>query len=153
MLVLLPSEDNTTQIQCLIVTSATLQNEGESLHEVFETLRSRHNPNRDISLLWDWEMSHTNPENLHELVIPTKLDDTVPESSEIDSEEIKRFDDLALIVRDIFVKMDKNFQRTRLLAYLKESKLPVSEKMALVAAISHTWEYKSMKKAWNCYNK
>ncbi|KAE8358705.1 heterokaryon incompatibility protein-domain-containing protein [Aspergillus caelatus] len=132
----------------LIVTSATplQKEEGESWDEVFETLHSRHSPIRDMSLLWDWETSYTNSENLHELEAPMESHDTVPESSGMDFEENKRFDNLALIVRDILVQRDKSFQGTRLLDYLKESKLPVREKMVLAAAISRTWEHKSREK-------
>ncbi|KAK6826671.1 hypothetical protein RU639_004778 [Aspergillus parasiticus] len=121
----------------LIVTSATPLQEEEDVRwdEIFETLRSRHDPIRDLSLIWDWETSHTNSGKLQELEIPMELIDTAPGISGMDSEETKRFDDLTLIVKDTLVKMDMGFAATRLLNYLKESKLPISEKFDLAAAI------------------
>ncbi|KAE8319313.1 heterokaryon incompatibility protein-domain-containing protein [Aspergillus transmontanensis] len=131
----------------LIVTSATPLQEEEDVRwdEIFETLRSRYDPIRDISLIWDWETSHTNSGKLQELEIPMESTDTAPGISGMDSEETKRFDDLTLIVRDTLVEMDMGFAATRLLNYLKESKLPISEKFDLAAAISRAWGYSAMK--------
>ncbi|KAE8328213.1 heterokaryon incompatibility protein-domain-containing protein [Aspergillus sergii] len=131
----------------LIVTSATPLQKEEDVRwdEIFETLRSRHDPIRDMSLIWDWKTSHTNSGKLQELETPLESTDTAPGISGMDSEETKRFDDLTLIVRDTLVKMDMGFAATRLLNYLKESKLPVSEKFDLAAAISRAWGYSAMK--------
>ncbi|OOO14945.1 Heterokaryon incompatibility [Aspergillus oryzae] len=131
----------------IIVTSATPLQEEEDVRwdEIAETLRSRHDPIRDMSLIWNWETSHTNPGKLQELEIPMESNDTTPGISGLDSEETKRFDDLTLIVRDTLVKMDMGFAATRLLNYLQESKLPLSEKFDLAAAISRAWGYSAMK--------
>ncbi|BAE59792.1 unnamed protein product [Aspergillus oryzae RIB40] len=131
----------------IIVTSATPLQEEEDVRwdEIAETLRSRHDPIRDMSLIWNWETSHTNPGKLQELEIPMESNDTTPGILGLDSEETKRFDDLTLIVRDTLVKMDMGFAATRLLNYLQESKLPLSEKFDLAAAISRAWGYSAMK--------
>ncbi|KAB8278595.1 heterokaryon incompatibility protein-domain-containing protein [Aspergillus minisclerotigenes] len=131
----------------LIVASATPLQEEEDVRwdEIFETLRSSHDPIRDISLIWDWVTSHTNSGKLQELEIPMDSNDTAPGILGMGSEETKRFDDLTLIVRDTLVKMDMGFAATRLLNYLQESKLPLSEIFDLAAAISRAWGYSAMK--------